>query len=140
MSADLFPRITPLTLLPIICDQAPSTPYLAYIRSLLGSYGILLTKEQQAARVVRYHEGKRKKGTGLYDVELRQELSNEGHLNWNPSARPSWLLFEIENDILVRETQSKVSSGLLCFKQFIKKQKVLTYSKVMKNKKLLNSI
>jgi len=83
-----------------------------FIVNLIGCYAVMLTNELQAARCVRY-AGKRKKGNaGSYDVELKQELANPGHMNWNPADRPEWLLFEIDNDLMIRETQSRVAEKM----------------------------
>lgn len=36
------------------------------------------------------------------DSELLSELANVGHQEWDPVHYTDWLLFEIENNILIR--------------------------------------
>jgi len=41
--------------------------------------------------------------------ELFKEIDNPGHWGWNPFQHPGWLLFEIENNILIRPVQARIA-------------------------------
>ncbi|RPA78277.1 hypothetical protein BJ508DRAFT_329403 [Ascobolus immersus RN42] len=45
--------------------------------------------------------------------DLLAELSNARSPNWNPTDRPEWLLFEIENNIRIRSTQIEVAKSMM---------------------------
>jgi hypothetical protein len=40
---------------------------------------------------------------------ISEEISNVGHVNWNPVDHPYWLLLEIEANILIRKDQVDVA-------------------------------
>jgi len=111
--SELYPRITPLDLLkllPTINSKA--------IGDIIGGFGVLLTMEQQATRIARYHKQYHNKegraNRELHKLELLSELDNKGHENWIPSEKPEWLLFEIEMDLLVRKLQAQVADKMIC--------------------------
>jgi hypothetical protein len=41
--------------------------------------------------------------------KLAEEQANAGHLNWQPSEHPDWLLLEIDANILIRPEQVDVA-------------------------------
>ena len=55
----------------------------------------------------------------LLAAEARQisrffsEISHSESIEWDPKALPEWLLFEIENDLLIRPIQARVAREML---------------------------
>jgi hypothetical protein len=47
------------------------------------------------------------------ESELLSELDNPGHQGWNPIHYPNWLLFEIENNILIRQLQAQIAQEMM---------------------------
>lgn len=45
--------------------------------------------------------------------QLQEELSNEGHVNWNPLLRSDWLLLEIDGNIMLRVEQIEVANATI---------------------------
>ena len=41
------------------------------------------------------------------------EINHLGHTEWDPKILPEWLLFEIDNDLLIRPTQARVAREML---------------------------
>lgn len=108
---DWFPRITPITLLKLICktfDDKPTNQPMNNLRKLLGGYAVAITQEQQQCRIERY----KRLGNKLSLLEMKKESNNIGHTNWSPESRPEWILLEIENDFLIRPLQIKVAEHM----------------------------
>ena len=47
------------------------------------------------------------------DSELLSELANPGHQGWDPVQYTDWLLFEIENNILIRQVQAQIAQEMM---------------------------
>jgi hypothetical protein len=45
--------------------------------------------------------------------EFQRELLNHGHIGWKPEEYPEWMLFEIENNLLIRPTQAQIAKETL---------------------------
>jgi hypothetical protein len=76
------------------------------VREAIISHGVLITKLQRLVRI----------RNALYQArhtQLREELRNSGHENWNPLEFPDWLLLEIDSDILIREEQVNVAHAII---------------------------
>lgn len=109
-ASDWCQRLTPITLLPLICKTFKSGTPMSSLKKILGGYAITITHEQQQCRMVRF----RKQGNELNLLEMKREARNIGHTNWSPLSHPEWLLFEIENDFLIRPLQIKVAQQMQC--------------------------
>jgi hypothetical protein len=44
---------------------------------------------------------------------LQRELSSCGYVNWSPEEYPEWLLFQLENNISIRETQALLAKQIM---------------------------
>ena len=70
----------------------------------LIEYGVAISNLQRAERLL----------TCLgRDMELLSELDNPGHRGWDPIHYPDWLLFEIENNILIRQVQAQIAQEMM---------------------------
>jgi hypothetical protein len=45
--------------------------------------------------------------------EFAREAQNTGHIGWNPFNNPDWLLFEIDNGVLVRPVQAELAARMI---------------------------
>lgn len=106
--SDWCPRVAPTTLLPLVCNSFENGTAMDNLRTLLGGYAVTITREQKHCRIEKY----KRQGSDLNMLELKRESSNIGHTNWSPIDRPAWLLFEIENDLLIRPLQIKVADQM----------------------------
>ncbi|ROW01894.1 hypothetical protein VMCG_05551 [Cytospora schulzeri] len=67
------------------------------------AYGLALTEMQRAKRLI----------TSLHNtIDLKRELGNEGHTNWDVMEFPESLLLEIESNILIREVQENIAANM----------------------------
>jgi len=75
-------------------------------KQVLVSFGISVTLYQRARRMYRaMRQG---------DIQLfTKEWGNKGHVAWDPQRFPEWILFEIENDLLIRPTQAKIAREMI---------------------------
>ncbi|KAF8464895.1 hypothetical protein BDZ91DRAFT_795394 [Kalaharituber pfeilii] len=75
-------------------------------KEVLVSFGESITLYQKALRL---HHHTRQNDWG----EFSKEWENKGRDGWNPLEYPEWLLFEIENDILIRPVQAQIAAEML---------------------------
>ena len=73
-----------------------------HIRDQIVRYALSITSLQ---RMLRVEDALRKNHT----QRLKDEQSNAGHSNWNPSESPDWLLLEIDANLLIRPGQVEVA-------------------------------
>ncbi|KAF8466769.1 hypothetical protein BDZ91DRAFT_725012, partial [Kalaharituber pfeilii] len=73
---------------------------------VLVSFGKTISLYQQAIRL--YHHAQRDDS-----VEFNKEWANKGREGWDPLEYPDWLLFEIENNMLIRPVQAQIASKML---------------------------
>lgn len=69
-------------------------------------YGVLITNLQ---RLNRMQDAWRCRNT----KRLVEEHENQGHSNWHPAEHPEWLLLEIDNDLLIRQSQVDVARAIV---------------------------
>ncbi|KAF1972673.1 hypothetical protein BU23DRAFT_643344 [Bimuria novae-zelandiae CBS 107.79] len=69
-------------------------------------YGVRITHLQ---RLLRMEDALRKNKK----QQLEDERMNQGHENWDPVARPDWLLLEIDGDIMIRPEQVEVANATI---------------------------
>ncbi|KAJ2973911.1 hypothetical protein NQ176_g6334 [Zarea fungicola] len=87
----------------IYSSQQPSSNTLGFVSSgwkqPVVALRVAVTKVQRAKRL---------KQTKLMS-DLAKELSNAGHMNWDPLNSPETLLLEIESGILIRDVQEDIA-------------------------------
>ncbi|KAM3424935.1 hypothetical protein BST61_g6908 [Cercospora zeina] len=72
-------------------------------REAIIQYGIAITALQRAERMLDALMSEN-------EDDLRRELMNVGHTNWDPRSYPESLLLEIEGSILIRQVQEHIAS------------------------------
>ena len=101
--AKMWPRLSTISLL-----QCLARGKVASLRddwkSCLVVYGVAISNLQRAQRLLTCL-GK--------ESELLSELANPGHQGWNPVHNTEWLLFEIENNILIRQVQAQIAQEMV---------------------------
>jgi hypothetical protein len=97
----LWPRMSPTTMLQHLSglENIPSE-----WKSTFFQYGIALSQLQYYRRLVAIP------GSGS---TLLKELLNCGHIGWEVEDYPEWLLFEIENNLLIRPAQAQIAKEML---------------------------
>lgn len=100
-AVSLFPRVTPTALLQYLSQSVLTN---ARWKKVLIAYGIALTRVQYYRRLAAMTEG---------GSELLKELVNHGHVGWDPEEYPEWLIFEIENNLLIRPNQAQIAKEML---------------------------
>lgn len=106
--AGLWPRLSPLLLLQQLATNGAVSLSPEWKASLVA-YGIAITKVQRVQRLLhlspRSADGSRE--------DFLKELENTGHMNWDPSEQPDWLLIEIENNFLIRPVQADIAKKMI---------------------------
>lgn len=95
--ASLLPRLSPSILLRLLARFNPVALSVEWKAALTCS-ALAITSMQRAERLV---------ACGKKESEILNELTNQGHANWDPIEFPERLLLEIENNILIRPEQGK---------------------------------
>ncbi|KAK6844078.1 hypothetical protein PG987_004938 [Apiospora arundinis] len=101
----LWPCTTRITLL----EQLQSHVRLSLdsgMKRMLTDLGVLITTLQKLRRM----QGALMQGR---NDKFLEELSNDGHIGWNPVEYPEWLLIEIDSDLLIRPDQVKVAHAII---------------------------
>ncbi|VUC34642.1 unnamed protein product [Clonostachys rosea] len=76
------------------------------MKEALVWYGVLITRLQRLQRIE----------DALRSDDMRrlvEEYNHTGHSNWRPLEQPEWLLLEIDNNILLRESQVDVAHAIV---------------------------
>ncbi|KAJ2973916.1 hypothetical protein NQ176_g6330 [Zarea fungicola] len=94
----MAPRMSPSILLSNLA-QTRWDLFSSDWKEALVALGVAVTKVQRAKRL---------KQTKLMS-DLVKELSNAGHMNWDPLNSPETLLLEIESGILIRDVQEDIA-------------------------------
>ena len=94
----MAPRVSPSILLSNLAHTNWES-FSADWKEAIVAYGVAVTKAQHAKRL------KQTKHTS----DLVKELSNTGHMNWDPLDSPETLLLEIESGILIRDIQEDIA-------------------------------
>ena len=101
--AKMWPRLSTVSLL-----QCLARGKVASLRDdwrfCLTEYGVAISTLQRAQRLLTCL-GK--------ESELLSELANPGHQGWDPVHNTDWLLFEIENNILIRQVQAQIAQEMM---------------------------
>ncbi len=101
----LWPRLTPTTILQQLRsisqhDLGPG------MRQMLISYALGITELQ---KILRLREATVKGD----ETKLHQERMDPGHVNWDPSDFPDWVLLEIDTNIRIRQDQVTVAFEMI---------------------------
>ena len=97
------PRVSPVFFLCSLASHKFSALPTRWKKCLV-SYGLSLCALQRAQRLVQAVNNA---------PDFIEELRNVGHLGWDPSSRTDWLLFEIENNLLIRQVQAQVAAEMI---------------------------
>ena len=101
----LWPRFTLMDLLGLLASTHCMPIDEQWIDCLIG-LGRAVTISQRARRLVLAAEAG-------HISSFFTEISHLGHKEWDPKLLPEWLLFEIENDLLIRPIQARVAREML---------------------------
>ncbi|RPB26636.1 hypothetical protein L211DRAFT_804139 [Terfezia boudieri ATCC MYA-4762] len=102
----LGPRLTTKTLLRQLARKLPADTDLSQWQNIFVSFAEAISAYQQALRL--HHHACR------HDLDaFMKEWVNRGRKGWNPSQHSEWLLFEIENNLLIRQVQAEIASEML---------------------------
>ncbi|KAK2757274.1 hypothetical protein FQN54_004788 [Arachnomyces sp. PD_36] len=92
-----------------ILQQLRSTSHHVFgphMKEAIISYALSIEKLQ---RLIRIKEAFAKREQAKFD----QEYNNLGHINWDPSAYPDWLLLQIDSNMLIRPEQANVAFEMI---------------------------
>lgn len=100
----LWPRLTPLLLLEQLSRQQWRKLTKDW-KICLVQYAISLTNLQRAERLANSRNS---------EEDLLRELRHHGHKSWEECMdNPEWLLFEVENSLLIRPVQRKIAEAMI---------------------------
>ena len=101
--AKMWPRLSTVSLLQCLARGRVTSLHDDW-KSCLTEYGVSISNLQRAQRLLTCL-GK--------ESELLSELANTGHQGWDPAHDTDWLLFEIENNILIRQVQAQIAQEMM---------------------------
>lgn len=99
----LFPRLTPSLLL----SKLLATDVDKNLKYLAGAWAVTIAHEQREKRITMYSKRPELQAT------MEREIENKLHANWKPHKRPEWLIFEVEQNVTIREIQIKVAEQMI---------------------------
>lgn len=99
----MWPRLTAASLLQQLTVDKRSRLRNDWRDSFI-TYGLAISALQRAQRLLLCTEN---------DSELLNELNNPGHQSWDTQQYPEWLLFEVENNILIRSAQAEIAREMI---------------------------
>ncbi|KAK7415019.1 hypothetical protein QQZ08_012459 [Neonectria magnoliae] len=104
-AGNLWPCLSPVALLELLRND--NVRHLETgMKEALVWYGVLITRLQRLQRI---HDARLCKDMR----RLTEENDHRGHSNWRPFDQPEWLLLEIDNDILIRQSQVDVAKAIV---------------------------
>lgn len=103
IKSGIFPRIIPSLFLPKIID--PNTD--ERLKCLIGAWAMEITREQRQKRIQIYEHRPE------FKAILDREKKDEPHINWAPYKYPEWLLFEIEQNLMIRKIQIEIAMRMI---------------------------
>ncbi|PQE34116.1 p-loop containing nucleoside triphosphate hydrolase protein [Rutstroemia sp. NJR-2017a WRK4] len=98
-----LPRISPAIILSSIATNSPLKGLSHSWKYAIVQYGLALTALQRAERLLACSRSS----------DTLAELTNLGHQGWDPMANPDWLLFELENELLIRKEQADIAHAMI---------------------------
>lgn len=103
IEAGMLPRTVPNMLLPKILVPGNDDP----LKVIVGAWAVCISREQRQKRIEMYSRRPELKAS------MDREKKNEPHVNWKPCEHPEWLIFEIEQNLTIREIQIKVAEQMI---------------------------
>ncbi|KAI9890486.1 MAG: hypothetical protein M1814_003970 [Vezdaea aestivalis] len=100
----MWPRKSEISLLQNLDHNTISSLKDDWKLSLIN-YGLAISNCQRTERLFLSIGSKR---------DLLNELNNSGRQHWDPIRYPDWLLFEIENNVLIRPVQAAIAQEMIC--------------------------
>ncbi|KAI9709022.1 MAG: hypothetical protein M1828_002556 [Chrysothrix sp. TS-e1954] len=73
-------------------------------KSCLIKYGLALSELQHARRIAKCLRD---------NSDILLELSDFDHAHWSPKRYPDWLLFELENNLMIRKVQVDIANEMI---------------------------
>ena len=101
--AKMWPRLSTISLLQFLARGKVATIRDDW-KSCFIEYGMAISNLQRAQRLLTCLEK---------EPELLSELANPGRQGWDPVHDTDWLLFEIENNILIRQVQAQIAQEMM---------------------------
>ncbi|XP_031637089.1 uncharacterized protein LOC116349684 [Contarinia nasturtii] len=102
IDAGMFPRAVPSLVLPAITAKEDNP-----LKMVVGALAVTIVHEQRQKRIALYSQQDHLKGA------LTREMQNEPHVNWKPCEYPEWVLFEIEQNLMIRRIQVDVARQMM---------------------------
>ena len=101
--AKMWPRLSTSSLLQHLArEKVTSLP--EDWKTCLIKYGLAISSLQRAQRLLACLEK---------ESEMLSEIANPGHQGWDPAQYTDWLLFEIKNNILIRQVQAQIAQEMM---------------------------
>ena len=100
---NMLPRLPPTAILFHLTHGKVEALPLGWKNAFID-YGLSIASLQRAERLLANVES---------PSDLIAEINNRGHQNWNPAAHPSWLLLEVENNLLIRPEQAEIARAMI---------------------------
>ena len=102
-NSKMWPRLSKISLLQHLASANVSLLRNDWRDSLIA-YGLAISTLQRAERLLSCTDN---------DLELLNELKNLGHQGWDTAQYPEWLLFEVENNLLIRHAQAQIALEMI---------------------------
>ena len=102
-AAGMWPKVDAFSLLSIL---SAGVEIHSGWKQRITFFGRAISLFQRASRLLRY-------AATCNKVAYQRELANPGYEGWSPEQRPGWLLFQIEQDLLIREVQAKIAMQMI---------------------------
>jgi hypothetical protein len=110
ITAELSPRFIPFNILSwLIGNIATNIKFSKSFLELFGCIAVLWSLEQWSFRCINIIM----KGKSMEQFLLKELLENRPHENWSPRENTEWLVFEIEQNIMIRKIQINVAKAMI---------------------------
>ena len=110
IKAELSPRFIPFNFLSwLIGNIEKNVKFNQHFLELFGSIAVLWSLEQWSLRCINII----KKGESSKSFLLKEFFENRPHENWSPRDNTEWLVFEIEQNIMIRKIQINVAEAMI---------------------------
>lgn len=97
-----WPRLSPTTILRLLSRKQWPALSIKW-RERVAAFALALTELQRAQRLISFIDS---------PADLKKELANEGHSNWDPMDFPESLLLEVESGLMIREVQEQIAAQM----------------------------
>ena len=110
IKAELWPRVCPINILKWLLGNIEF--HLKIDSRLLDTFGaiaVVWSLEQRMMRCISFI----KAGDSMKIFLQKELIENRPHENWSPREHPQWLIFEIEQNTMIRKIQIDVTMKML---------------------------